>query len=54
VASDERGHLGLPQLEPSLAGVIVSLSDDSHSAVSKALKAYDSFVLMESRNINVN
>jgi hypothetical protein len=32
----------------------VSLSDDSHNAVSKALKAYDRLVLKESRNIHAN
>jgi hypothetical protein len=54
VASDDRGHLGLPRLEASLAGVIVSLSAESHSVVSNALKAYDRLVLKESRNIHVN
>jgi hypothetical protein len=41
VASVDKGHSGLPQLEASLAGVIASLCDDSHSAVSNALRAYD-------------
>jgi hypothetical protein len=54
VASDDRGHLGLPQLETSLAAIIVSLSDDSHSVVSIALKACDRFVLKESHNIHAN
>jgi hypothetical protein len=54
VASDDRGHSGLPQLEASLAGVIASLSGDSHNAVSNALRAYDRLILKESRNINVN
>jgi hypothetical protein len=53
-ASDDQGHSGLPQLESSLAGVIASLSSDSHSAVSNALRAYDRLVLKESHNIHVN
>jgi hypothetical protein len=54
VASDDRGHSELPQLESSLAGVIASLFGDSHSAVSNALRAYDRLVLKESCNIHVN
>jgi hypothetical protein len=54
VASDDQGHSGLPQLESSHAGVIASLSGDSHSAVSNALRAYDRLVLTESHNIRVN
>jgi hypothetical protein len=54
VASDDQGHSGLPQLESSLAGVITSLSGDSHSIVSNALGAYDRLVLKESHNIHVN
>jgi hypothetical protein len=54
MASDDQGHSGLPQLESSLAGVIASLSGDSHSAVSNALRAYDRLVLKESHNIHVN
>jgi hypothetical protein len=54
VASDDQGHSGLPQLESSLAGVIASLSGDSHSAISNALRAYDRLVLKESHNIHVN
>jgi hypothetical protein len=41
-------------LESSLVGVIASLSDDSHNAVSNASRAYDRLVLKESRNIHVN
>jgi hypothetical protein len=51
VASDDRGHSRLAQLEASLAGVIASLSGDSHSVVSNALRAYDRLILKESRNI---
>jgi hypothetical protein len=54
VASDDRGHSGLPQLEASLARVIVSLSGDSHSVVSNALRAHDRLVVKESCNIHVN
>jgi hypothetical protein len=54
VVSDDQGHSGLPQLEASLAGVIASLSGDSHSSVSNALRAYDRLVLKESRNIHAN
>jgi hypothetical protein len=41
-------------LEALVAGVIASLSGDSHSAVSNALRAYDRFVLKESYNIHAN
>jgi hypothetical protein len=51
VASDDRGYSGLPQLEASLTGVIISLSSDSHSAISNALRAYDRLVVKESHNI---
>jgi hypothetical protein len=54
VASDDQGHSRLPQLEASLARVIASVSDNSHSAVSNALGAYDRLVVKESRNIHVN
>jgi hypothetical protein len=54
VASDDQGHSGLPQLESSPAGVIMSLFGDSRSAVSNALRAYDRLVLKESHNIHVN
>jgi hypothetical protein len=54
VASDDQRHYGLPQLEASLVGVIASLSGDSHSAVSNALRVYDRLVLKESHNIHVN
>jgi hypothetical protein len=54
VASDDQGHSGLPQLEASLAGVIASLSGDSHSAISNVLRAYDRLVLKESHNIHAN
>jgi hypothetical protein len=47
VASDDQEHSGLLQLESSLAGVIVSLSGDSHSAISNALRAYDRLVLKD-------
>jgi hypothetical protein len=54
VASDDRGHSGLPQLEASLGGVNASLSGDSHSVVFNALRAYDNLILQESHNIHVN
>jgi hypothetical protein len=54
VASDDRGHSGLPQLEASLAGVIASLPGDSDNVVSNALRAYDRLVLKEYHNIHVN
>jgi hypothetical protein len=54
VTSDDRGQSGLPQLEASPAGVIASLSSDSHSAISKALRAYERFVVKEYRNIHAN
>jgi hypothetical protein len=41
-------------LEASLAGVIASLSDDGHSAVSNARRAFDTLVLKESHHIHVN
>jgi hypothetical protein len=54
VASDDQGHSGPSQLEPSLARVNVSLFGDSHNVISKALKTYDRLVLKESRNIHAN
>jgi hypothetical protein len=41
-------------LEASLARVIASLSGDSHSVISNALRAYDRLVVKESRKIHVN
>jgi hypothetical protein len=41
-------------LEASLAGIIVSLFSDGHSAISNALRAYDRLVLNESRYIHAN
>jgi hypothetical protein len=54
VASDDRGHSKLPQLEVSLARVNASRSGDSHNTVSNALRAYDRLVLKEYRNIHFN
>jgi hypothetical protein len=54
MASDDRGHSGLSQLDASLARVIASLFGDNHSVVSNALRAYDRLVVKESRNIHVN
>jgi hypothetical protein len=54
VASDDRRPSGQPQLESFLTRVLTSLSNDSHNAVSKALKAYDQFVLKEFHNIHAN
>jgi hypothetical protein len=54
VASDDRGHSGLPPLEASLAGVIASLSGDSHGSISNALRAYDRLDVKESHNIHMN
>jgi hypothetical protein len=54
VANDEPRSSGVPHLEPFLAQVITSLSDDSHNVVSKALKAYDRLVLNASCNILAN
>jgi hypothetical protein len=48
MASDDRGHSALPQLEASLVGVITSLSGDNHNFVSSALRAYDRLILRES------
>jgi hypothetical protein len=45
VASDDRGHSGLPLFVASLARVIMSLSGDSHSVISNALRAYDRLVV---------
>jgi hypothetical protein len=41
-------------LEASLAGVITSLSDDSHNVVSNAVRAYDRLDVKESCNIHAN
>jgi hypothetical protein len=54
MATDDQGYSGLPQLEASLARVIKSLSGDSHSVVSNALRAYDMLVLKGSCNIHAN
>jgi hypothetical protein len=54
VASDDRGHSKLPQLEVSLARVNASLFGDSHNTISNALRAYDRLILMESQNIHFN
>jgi hypothetical protein len=45
VASDDRGHSRLPLFVASLARVIMSLSGDSHSVISNALRAYDRLVV---------
>jgi predicted DNA-binding protein (MmcQ/YjbR family) len=54
VASDDQGHSRVPQLEASLAGVIASLSGDSHGVISNVLRAYDRLVLKESCSIHAN
>jgi hypothetical protein len=54
MSSDDRGYSRLPQLEASLSGLIASLSGDSHSAISNALRAYDRLVVKESHNIHAN
>jgi hypothetical protein len=54
VPSNDRGHSRLPQLEASLTRVIASLSGDSHSVVSNALRAYDRLVVKESHNTQAN
>jgi hypothetical protein len=54
VPSNDRGHSRLPQLEASLTRVIASLSGDSHSVVSNALRTYDRLVVKESHNIQAN
>jgi peptidoglycan hydrolase CwlO-like protein len=41
-------------LEASLAGVITSLSGDSHNVVSNAVRAYDRLDVKESYNIHAN